>query len=68
MKALGVVISGTMIKTAVVACSGEISQRKNHATSRDLKNQILTIITEEISSDSVSSIRIATAGTLFRGV
>jgi len=68
MKALGVVISGTMIKTAVVACSGEISQRKNHATSGNLKNQILTIITEGISSDCVSSIRIGTAGTLFRGV
>lgn len=62
MFALGIDIGGTMIKTGVVDSSGALSQKRLYATSLDLKEQLMEIVQEELTSNKLDAIGIGTAG------
>ncbi|HDP79061.1 MAG TPA: ROK family protein [Mesotoga infera] len=62
MFALGIDIGGTMIKTGVVDSSGALSGKRLYATSLDLKEQLMEIVQEELTSNELDAIGIGTAG------
>jgi len=62
MRALGIDIGGTMIKTAIVDENGVISEKKLYPTQRKLREQLLQIVKEELAVSNPEAIGIGTAG------
>lgn len=62
MLALGIDIGGTMIKTALVSETGELSEKKVQPTSRELKAQLIELIGERVAKKNVDAVGIGTAG------
>ena len=62
MRALGIDIGGTMIKTAIVDENGVISEKKLYPTQRKLREQLVQIVREELAASNPEAIGIGTAG------